>query len=105
MKNRVLATSLLASSISLASLPTYATEIRIDGFASLVYGQALDKDEGSSAFNGRDYGNRGDFQHDSLYAIQFRADLTEGLSATAQFTGKGQENFDAKVSWAYFTYQ
>lgn len=38
MKNRVLATSLLASSISLASLPTYATEIRIDGFASLVYG-------------------------------------------------------------------
>ncbi|MCG8534727.1 MAG: hypothetical protein MI808_06485, partial [Pseudomonadales bacterium] len=80
MKNRVLATSLLASSISLASLPTYATEIRIDGFASLVYGQTLDKDEGSSAFDGRAYGNRADFQTDSLYAVQFRADMTEGMS-------------------------
>ena len=105
MKNRVLATSLLASSISLASLPTYATEIRIDGFASLVYGQTLDKDEGSSAFDGRAYGNRADFQTDSLYAVQFRADMTEGMSATAQVIGKGAENFDAKISWAYFTYQ
>ena len=46
MKNRVLATSLLASSISLASLPTYATEIRIEvgprNFSVKVFGTFAD---------------------------------------------------------------
>ena len=31
--------------------------------------------------------------------------MGEGLSATAQFLGKGAENFDAKISWAYLGYQ
>ncbi len=104
MRNRVLATSLLASSITLASVPAQAVDVRIDGFGSLVYGQTLDKDEGT-LLNNDGYDNRASYQSDSLYAVQVRADLGDGLAATTQILGKGSNNWEADIAWAYLTYQ
>lgn len=103
MKKHTFKVSLLAAAVGLASAPAMATDVRIDGFASLVYGQTLDRNEGET-FDGK-YGPEANYQSDSVYGIQFRADLSEGLSATAQLLGKGAENFDAKIAWAYFAYQ
>lgn len=103
MKKHTFKVSLLASAIGLAATPALATDIRIDGFASIVAGQTLDKDEGPMLNRG--YTHRATFNEDSIYGIQFRADLQDGLSATAQFTGKGTEDFEAKINWAYLTYE
>ncbi|MCP5017797.1 MAG: porin [Ketobacter sp.] len=40
-----------------------------------------------------------------MYGIQFRSQLDDGLSVTGQVVGRGSEDFDAKVNWAYFSYQ
>jgi hypothetical protein len=105
MKTRLLATGLMASSLTIAA-PTLASDLRIDGFASMVYGQVIDKDElGAQGPNFRRYDDKAEFQVDSLYGIQFRSNLQEGLSVTGQLVGKGSDDFNAKVTWAYFTYE
>ena len=103
MKRKAFKLTLMAAAVGLASGSVQAVDIRIDGFASAVYGQTLDKDEGSLV--DAKYDHEANYQADSIYGIQFRADLTEGLSATAQVLGKGAEDFDAKLAWAYLTYQ
>ena len=101
MKKCTFQVSLLASAIGLIATPALATDIRIDGFASIVAGQTLDHDEGPMLNRG--YTDRATFNEDSIYGIQFRADLQDGLSATAQFTGKGTEDFEAKIkSYGHF---
>jgi hypothetical protein len=45
------------------------------------------------------------YDEDSIYGIQFRADMQQGMSATAQIVGKGSDSYDAQVNWAYFTYE
>ncbi|MEZ5507820.1 MAG: porin, partial [Gammaproteobacteria bacterium] len=92
------------SALALAVSPAMATDIRFDGFASFVAGQVLDKDElVGDSFRG--YDERIDFQQNSLFALQARADLQEKLSATAQIIAKGSEGYDAKFNWAYLTYE
>ena len=103
MKRKAFKLTLLAAAVGLATGSAQAADIRIDGFASVVYGQTLNKDEGS--FQDAKYDSEANYQADSLYGIQFRADISEGLSATAQILGKGAEDYDAKIAWAYFTYQ
>jgi len=78
-----------------------------DGFSSVIFGQVLDDEEipTSAAGNFQGYDDTGNWQQDSLYGIQFRAELEDGLSATGQITGRGYENYDATVTWAYLTYQ
>ncbi|MEE2729270.1 MAG: hypothetical protein VYA55_00535 [Pseudomonadota bacterium] len=81
MKRKAFKFTLLAAAVGLASGSVQAADIRIDGFASMVYGQTLDEDEGT--FVDGKYDSDATFQADSLYGIQFRADMGEGLSATA----------------------
>ncbi len=104
MKTRAIRTGFTLTALALAVSPAMATEIRFDGFASFVAGQVLDKDElASEAFHG--YDERIDFQKNSLFAIQARADLQEKLSATAQIIAKGSEDYNARFNWAYLTYE
>lgn len=92
------------SALTLAISPAMATEIRFDGFASFVAGQALDKDE---LVNGtfRGFDEKLGFQENSIFAIQARADLKDKLSATAQITAKGTDDYQAKFNWAYLAYE
>lgn len=110
MKTRALKAGFAVTALALAVSPAMATELRFDGFASFVAGQALEKDEllvdpntGEAAFRG--YDEKMSFQANSLFAIQVRADLQEKLSATAQIIAKGQSDYEAKFNWAYLAYQ
>lgn len=53
----------------------------------------------------RGFDNKLDFQQNSLFALQMRADLQDKLSATAQITAKGQDDYEAKFNWAYLSYE
>ncbi len=44
------------------------------------------------------------FKPETLFGLQFSADLSEGLSATAQVVARGANDFDATFEWAYFSY-
>lgn len=96
MKTRAIKAGFAVSALALAVSPAMAAEIRIDGFANFAAGQMIsDNDEGSM------YGYDDDvrFNQESSYGIQFRGDLQEKLSITAQIVGKGDvEEYDAKVT-------
>ena len=83
-----------------------AADIRIDGFVSVIGGALLDDDE--DADNGELLGYSEEdftFKADSLYALQVRGDLDDGLSATAQIVAKGSNDFDAEFEWAFISYE
>lgn len=79
--------------------PVAEAEIRFNGFASIYAGMTLDDDE--SLY---DYDDDISFKPESLFGLQATADLTEGLTATAQLLARGSDDFDAKFEWAYLTY-
>lgn len=105
MKTTPYALGLLTAAIALASGSALAVDIRIDGFASIAYGQALDKDELGVNGEFQGYNNIANFQQDSLYGIQFRSNLSDGLSAVGQVVGRGSADFEADITWAYLAYQ
>ena len=79
-----------------------AADVRIDGFASFIGGAVLDDDEGGlMGYSEEDF----TFKSDSLYALQIRGDLGDGLSATAQVVGRGSEDFEAGFEWAFVSYE
>ncbi|RDH43806.1 porin [Zooshikella ganghwensis] len=45
-----------------------------------------------------------DFEQESLFGLQVRADLKDGLSGTAQIVARGFEDWDAEFEWGYLTY-
>ena len=83
-----------------------AADIRIDGFVSVIGGALLDDDE--DADNGELLGYSEEdftFKTDSLYALQVRGDMEDGLSATAQVVAKGSDDFKAEFEWAFISYE
>jgi len=45
------------------------------------------------------------FAPESLFGLQFSADLFDDLSVTAQLVGRGANDFKAKFEWAYLSYE
>lgn len=93
----------------LLSTSGHTTEMYINGFASFVAGQVLDEDElppdgSSSAGEYLSYDDRLSFQPDSRYGIQFRGDLSDGLSIMGQLIGRADKSYEAKFSWAFVSY-
>ena len=93
-------TVLMAGIGLLCSSVAFAGDIKMRGFASMVAGQALGN--GDSLYG---YDTEFDMKNDSLAALQFDADLEDGLSATVQFIARGSDSYDPKVEWAYLTYE
>lgn len=91
---------LLVPALLLLPAGALAADINIRGFASIVAGQTLSSDE--QLYN---YENSVDFRQDSLFAVQFDANLQDKLSATMQIMSRGRDDFDATVEWAYLTYK
>jgi hypothetical protein len=96
----------------LLSSTAYA-EVNISGFASVVAGQVLEG-SGVAEFDLgptflADYPLVGaydediSFKPDTLFGIQFSADLLEGLTATAQVVSRGADDFSASFEWAYLS--
>lgn len=88
----------LASSLVLASAGASA-DIKVNGFVSLVGGLTSNESETL-------YGYDSDFSAnpDTLVGIQGVADLGDKLSATVQFTTRGDEDFEVDLEWAYISY-
>ena len=84
------------------SCSVFATEVRIDGFASLVGGMVLDKDEGDIYYYSEEDLT---FDADSVYGIQVRGDLENDLTVTAQIVGRGNNDYEAEFEWAFASYQ
>ncbi len=66
MMNRTLRFCVIAC--SLLSTAALATDLKIDGFASIYYGQVPNQDELTATYpNYLGYGDQADFQQDTLY--------------------------------------
>lgn len=83
------------------SLPSSAQDnIQWSGFGTIAAGMTTSSDD--TLFG---YGDNIDFNPDSLFALQAKADLSDKLSVTAQLMSRGSEDFDLGVEWAYLQYQ
>jgi len=94
---------LCAISISLLYLPQSYADITFNGFASVRASQA-NSDGNTSPFSNFEEGEIS-FKGESLFALQARADLGDGLSATVQLFAEGSNDFDVDARWAYLSYE
>lgn len=102
--------------ISIALLSgTASADVNFTGFASITAGKVLSGDGvphyGVPPTFLADYpivsayGEDWSFREESLFGLQIMADLGEKLSATAQIVARGADDFDAKVEWAFLSYE
>lgn len=92
--------AVLASSIAalLAAGGLHAqSSVQITGFGQVVAGTVTS----GNSHPGTGYDRDWDFKDESLFAIQFRGDLNEQWSATAQIVATGREDFEPEFAWAY----
>lgn len=95
---------LAAATLLLA--PLASAEIMFNGFAS-VRATSLDFDGARSPYPFLEFKGDGDisFKDESLFALQARSDLGDGLSATVQLMAEGKNDFEVEARWAYLSYQ
>lgn len=88
--------------VALAAALSFGTaahaEVRISGFGQIVGGTLTEKGD---HFPERGYDDGADFRDESLFAIQFDADLNDHVSATAQIMAEGDRDFEPELAWAY----
>ena len=99
MNKKVLLKSTLYCLISLPVSSSYAQDnITINGFATIVGGMTLD--DGEQIYG---YEDKFDLRNESRFALQIKADLGEGLSATTQMVSRGIDGFQPELEWAYMS--
>lgn len=111
MKKTILASMVLASTM----LSVQASDLNITGYASITGGQVLNG-TGAPQYDippmfladypiVSGYTEDWSFKPESLFGLQFQAELGEGLSATMQMVSRGADDFKTQVEWAYLSYQ
>lgn len=111
MKKTILASVVLASTM----LSVQAADLNITGYASITGGQVL-SGKGVPQYDippmfladypiVSGYTEDWSFKPESLFGLQFQAELGEGLSATMQMVSRGADDFKTQVEWAYLSYQ
>lgn len=107
--------SLMVLAVSAAlTAGTAQAEISVTGFASVYGGKVLSgtgvEDFGLGPTFLATYPTVGyyedawSFKPDSKYGLQFSSDLGQGLTATAQLVGRGADDYNAELEWAYLSY-
>ncbi|BFM15253.1 hypothetical protein R50073_14360 [Maricurvus nonylphenolicus] len=126
MKTRTLTKTLLAVGIASAVFTVQAAELRVNGFASVVGGKAINDEKAASnaiaapgvfdettryevapVFSGDPnafYDEDFSFKPETNIGLQLSADLGDGLSVVAQLTAQGANDFDAEIEWLYVSY-
>ncbi len=85
----------------LMALPsTSYADIAFNGFSTIMAGMTLDDKD-----KVYDFDDNINFKQGSLFGLQGRADLSDGLSATMQILGKGSNDFNPDLEWAYISYE
>ncbi|MFD2166559.1 porin [Thalassotalea euphylliae] len=108
------AIALSAATALTASLPVMA-EVNLSGFASINAGKVLSGD-GVPQYGVEPtfladypivsaYNDEWSFDPESLFGLQVSAELTDGLSATAQIVARGANEWDPEFEWAYISYE
>ncbi|MCC2604707.1 porin [Planctobacterium marinum] len=88
---------------SFASSTVFA-EIQWNGFASVKASYAS-YDNIVVPINQLPDDNEFTFKNDSVFGLQARADLADGLTATIQMVAEGRNDFDLEARWAYLSYK
>ncbi|WP_206485667.1 porin [Thalassotalea sp. G2M2-11] len=90
-------------------------EVSISGFASINAGKVL-SGSGVPQYDVPPtfladypivsaYEEQWSFKPESLFGLQFSADLMDGLSVTGQVVSRGADDFDTQLEWAYLSYE
>jgi hypothetical protein len=82
-----------------SSNKTGQDRLRFNGFLSLAYGVA--SNDGGYA----GYTEEGTFNNDSLFGLQGAFTLTDDTEVTMQLVGRGREDWDPAIEWAYISHQ
>lgn len=94
--------------LALSSTSVYSTyanaELKFNGFGS-VRGTYVDTDSIKQPFADLPEDGEVSFKDESIFGIQARADLGDGLSATVQFVADGKDDFEVEARWAYVSYK
>lgn len=92
--------------ILLTVLPVYG-EIHFNGFASLVIGRSYSANEDQVIVDypaAGTYTAKASMEAETLVGLQMLTLLRKNLSTTVQILGKGTDQFNAQLEWAYFSY-
>lgn len=91
---------------SLFAMSAVAGDIRWSGFASVVGGQATGDFEKIDPQSGliQGFDDKTEFKTGSFFGLQAQSDLGDGLGATVQVIGRGNDDWDPEFSWAYLSY-
>ncbi|WP_417441135.1 hypothetical protein [Idiomarina sp.] len=85
----------------LTGLPSQAQDkIKWSGFGNIAAGMTTGSDD--QLFG---YDNDLDFNPETLFALQAKANLSDKLTVTTQLMSRGSDDFDLGVEWAYLQYQ
>ncbi|WP_020210064.1 porin [Gilvimarinus chinensis] len=75
------------------------SRLRFNGFLSIAYGMA--SNDGGYA----GYTEEGTFNEESLFGLQGAFTLTDDTEVTMQLVGRGSEDWDPTIEWAYISHQ
>lgn len=123
MNSKLPSYRLIPAAMMLLSAQGFAAETTINGFASIVGGVTVNSAELPSGEEATYVADRGfarnedgtpndnaiysdsiSYRPDTNYGVQFKSDLTRGLTVTAQIAGRGAQDFKTELEWAYLSY-
>ena len=97
------------SLLCFAAPPSNASDIHWQGFLSLVGGKTLNSgaeyDTGFFGYDGVYNHSSITFAPETVAAIQGQKKINDKLKLTVQFLGRGTDELDAGLEWAYVSYQ
>lgn len=103
-KNVQLSRRIILVSCCLLVTSAVKADIKFNGFGS-VRGTYVDTDSIQRPFADLPESNELSFKDESVFGLQAKTDLGEGLTATIQFTAEGKDDFDVEARWAYVSYK
>jgi hypothetical protein len=100
-------TLLMAAILGATPLASHAVDYSVKGYASFVAGMTTDKNDFRPHIKYGDgvYDESFDFSPESRVGLQFTAQITDKLSATAQVISRGALDWEPELPWAYLAYQ
>ncbi|WP_448563511.1 hypothetical protein [Thalassotalea ganghwensis] len=90
--------------ITLLFTTTSYADITFNGFAS-IRATHNSTDGGNVPYNSFSDEGEISFKDESLFGLQGRAELSDGLSATIQLYAEGKNDFEVDARWAYLSYE
>mgnify|MGYP003385912243 CR=1 FL=1 len=96
----------MAAILGATPLASQAVDYSVKGYASLIGGMTTDKNEfrPHNKYGDGVYDQSFDFSPESRVGLQFTAQITDKLSATAQVVSRGALDWDPELPWAYVAY-